>query len=98
MADDVKTVTPAPGTTPLHRAGLTGSGLERSHRSRWIMPRTWLGKAWWSTSLRPHQRLQGHDMIDLDRYVLKHCMATWGRPVTYYNWADPPLDTTPITH
>ncbi len=30
-------------------------------------------------------------MIDLDRYVLQPCMATWGRPVTYYSSTDPPL-------
>ena len=30
-------------------------------------------------------------MIDLDRYVLQPCMATCGRPVTYYSSTDPPL-------
>jgi hypothetical protein len=30
-------------------------------------------------------------VIDLDRYVLQPCMASWGRPVTYYNSTDPPL-------
>ena len=30
-------------------------------------------------------------MIDLNRCVLKPCMATWGRPVTYYSSTDPPL-------
>ena len=37
---------------------------------------TWLGRAWWSTALRPHPRHRGDDVIDLDRYVLQPCMAT----------------------
>jgi hypothetical protein len=31
-------------------------------------------------------------VIDLDRYVLRPCMTAWGRPVTYYNSTDPPLE------
>jgi hypothetical protein len=30
-------------------------------------------------------------VIDLDRFVLQPCMATRGRPVTYYSSTDPPL-------
>jgi hypothetical protein len=53
---------------------------------------TWLGRAWCSTALRSHPRHRGDDVIDLDRYVLQPCMATGGRPVTYYDSKDPPFD------
>ena len=80
MADDVKTVTPTPGTTLY-----TGAGLhpfrpgEVASVPAETLPTTWLGRAWRSTSIRPHPRLRSDSVIDLDRYVLLPCMATWRR-------------------
>jgi hypothetical protein len=84
MVDGVKTVTPTSGTTLTLAPACTRSGPERWRGCRQTMPTTWLGRKWWSTSLRPHPLLRGEAVADhLDRYVLQPCMATWGRSVTY---------------